>query len=99
MEAEEDGGSSSTSTSSEQSSLWDENKRLRSENGLLSSELVSMKRKCQELHDLLAAYAKSDGEEKVERRHKNPLMLFGVRLEVLPCMSEFKIPLNSNCQV
>ncbi|KAJ8437054.1 hypothetical protein Cgig2_025901 [Carnegiea gigantea] len=81
----------STSTSSSSSSdnqqqrqltminiLVDENKRLKRENGVLSSELTSMKRKCQDLLELVSAYV---GREQGEREEKR-LKLFGVRLEV-----------------
>ncbi|XP_068661142.1 heat stress transcription factor B-3 [Aristolochia californica] len=72
---DEDKESSSTSGSSDHNSLWDENKRLKRENGVLSSELVGMKRKCKDLLDLLAGYAKHD----VAVEDEGP-KLFGVRL-------------------
>ena len=58
----------------------DENKRLKQENGVLNSELDSMKRKCKELLDLVAKYAHSNKEED-EDEDERP-MLFGVRLQV-----------------
>lgn len=69
--------SSSTSSSSGFNTLMDENKRLKKENGVLSSELMGMKRKCKELLDLVAKYAQF---EKEKENHA-PLKLFGVRLE------------------
>ncbi|KAA8517126.1 hypothetical protein F0562_017419 [Nyssa sinensis] len=78
-EFDEDQRSSSTSSSSEYSSLVDENKRLRKENGVLNSELSSMKKKCKELLDLVAMYGNL--EKKEEEEDERP-MLFGVRLEV-----------------
>lgn len=75
---EEDQRSSSTSSSSGYSSLVDENKRLKKENGVLCSELTSMKNKCRELLDLVAIYAGPEKEEEGDERPK----LFGVRLEV-----------------
>ncbi|KAJ6921831.1 heat stress transcription factor B-3 [Populus alba x Populus x berolinensis] len=77
QEFEEDQRSSSTLSSSEYTSLVDENKRLKKENGVLSTELTSMKRKCKELLDLVAKSAHLEKEEEDERPK-----LFGVRLEV-----------------
>ncbi|KAA8518160.1 hypothetical protein F0562_015634 [Nyssa sinensis] len=77
-ESDEDQRSSSTSSSSGHSSLADENKRLKKENGVLSFELSSMKNKCKELLDLVAMYAKSEKKEEEDERPK----LFGVRLDV-----------------
>lgn len=74
--SEEDQRSSSTSSSSGYSTLVDENKRLRRENGELNSELAAMKRKCRDLLELVAKHAKKN-EEEDERP-----MLFGVRLDV-----------------
>ncbi|XP_034693026.1 heat stress transcription factor B-3 [Vitis riparia] len=78
QELEEDQRSSSTSSSSGYSSLVDENKRLKKENGVLCSELTSMKNKCKELLDLVAMHAGPEKEEEDDERPK----LFGVRLEV-----------------
>nr|ALV82484.1 transcription factor HsfB3a [Vitis pseudoreticulata] len=78
QELEEDLRSSSTSSSSGYSSLVDENKRLKKENGVLCSELTSMKNKCKELLDLVAMHAGAEKEEEDDERPK----LFGVRLEV-----------------
>ncbi|KAG9457386.1 hypothetical protein H6P81_001894 [Aristolochia fimbriata] len=71
--------SSSTSGNSwdHHGSLWDENKRLKRENGVLSSELVGMKKKCKELLDLVAVYAKRDD---VGAGEDDGPKLFGVRL-------------------
>ncbi|XP_065857718.1 heat stress transcription factor B-3 [Euphorbia lathyris] len=77
-ELDEDQRSSSTSSSSEYSTLMDENKRLKKENGVLNSELTSMKRKCKELLDLVANYTHLEKDEDNDERPK----LFGVRLEV-----------------
>lgn len=74
---DEDQRSSSTSSSSGYGSLIDENKRLKKENVVLNSDLLSMKRRCKELLDLVAKFAHSDKDEKDERPK-----LFGVRLEV-----------------
>ncbi|GAV79917.1 HSF_DNA-bind domain-containing protein [Cephalotus follicularis] len=78
---DEDQRSSSTSSSSEYSTLMDENKRLKKENGALCSQLTSMKRKCKELLQLVAKYGhlkKQDDDDDDDQRPK----LFGVRLEV-----------------
>lgn len=66
---DEDQRSSSTSSSSEYSSLIDENKRLRKENGALSSELLSTKNKCRELLDLVCKYAMIDDRSSLNRRY------------------------------
>lgn len=84
-DADEDQRSSSTSSSSEYITLVDENKRLKEENGVLNSELSTMKRKCRDLLDLVSMYAtaaSSEEEEEEEVQRPPPLMLFGVRLEV-----------------
>ncbi|BFG38055.1 hypothetical protein CerSpe_243290 [Prunus speciosa] len=78
---EDQRSNSSTSSSSDYSSLVDENKRLKQENGVLSSELTSMKRKCKELLDLVAKYGDSTEKEEEENSERVP-KLFGVRLEV-----------------
>ncbi|XP_057535195.1 heat stress transcription factor B-3 [Amaranthus tricolor] len=87
---DEDQRSSSSSSSSEFNNLVHENKRLKEENGVLSSELTTMKNKCKELFDLVAIYANrkenchnnnddnDDNDDKCERQ----LKLFGVKLEV-----------------
>lgn len=87
--SDEDQRSSSTSSSSEYSNLIHENKRLKKENGALSSELTGMKYKCKELLELVAKYTRhedGDGEEEEEEKGNNNggegLKLFGVRLEV-----------------
>nr|APD25541.1 heat shock factor B3 [Rhododendron calophytum] len=83
-ESDEDQSPSSTSSSSGYSSLMDENKRLKRENGVLSTELSSMRRKCKELLDLVAMYAtaSSEREEEEEDSDDERPKLFGVRLEV-----------------
>ncbi|KDP26070.1 hypothetical protein JCGZ_21103 [Jatropha curcas] len=80
QESDEDQRSSSTSSSSEYGVLVDENKRLKKENKVLSSELTDMKRKCKELLDLVAKYTRFEKEEE-EEEDASP-KLFGVRLEV-----------------
>lgn len=76
-EDQEQRSSSTNSSLSGYNSLIDENKRLKQENGVLNSELGSMKRKCKELLDLVAKYSNLEKEEEEERPK-----LFGVRLEV-----------------
>lgn len=76
--SDEDQRSSSTSSSSGYSNLVDENKRLKKENGVLSTELSSMKNKCKELLDLVAKYAHLEKQREDNHAPK----LFGVRLEV-----------------
>ncbi|KAK6149138.1 hypothetical protein DH2020_016663 [Rehmannia glutinosa] len=83
---DEDRRSSSTSSSSEFTILIDENKRLKKENGVLNSELAIMKKKCNELLDLVAMYGENSSEkeeivEEESKMNKGP-KLFGVRLEV-----------------
>ncbi|XP_010672866.1 heat stress transcription factor B-3 [Beta vulgaris subsp. vulgaris] len=82
---DEDQRSSSTSSSSELNILVDENKRLKMENGVLSSELTTMKNKCNELLGLVAIYAnrkeENDDDDDDDNYKKQP-KLFGVRLEV-----------------
>ncbi|XP_016479025.1 heat stress transcription factor B-3-like [Nicotiana tabacum] len=73
--------SSSTSSSSEFTILVDENKRLKMENGVLSSELSVMKNKCKELIDIVTIFAKNPEKEEKKQQDERP-MLFGVRLEV-----------------
>ncbi|KAF9593698.1 hypothetical protein IFM89_024636 [Coptis chinensis] len=63
---------SSSSSSSGYNSLLGENKRLKKENGVLLSELTSMKNKCKELIDLVAVYTNMEQDESPK--------LFGVRL-------------------
>ncbi|XP_022873469.1 heat stress transcription factor B-3-like, partial [Olea europaea var. sylvestris] len=83
---DEDQRSSSTSSSSEYSTLVDENRRLKNENGVLNSELSIMKKKCKELLDLVTMYggnSEKDAEEEEENvRDDVGPKLFGVRLEV-----------------
>ncbi|CAK9319524.1 unnamed protein product [Citrullus colocynthis] len=74
---EDQRSSSSNSSSSQYNTLMDENKRLKKENGALSSELVSMKNKCRELFDLVAKHENISKKEEEDERPK----LFGVRLE------------------
>ena len=79
QDSDEDQRSSSTSSSLGYTTLVDENKRLKKENGVLSSELTTMKRKCRELLDLVGKY--SHAKEEEEEEDERP-MLFGVRLDV-----------------
>ncbi|XP_038906335.1 heat stress transcription factor B-3-like [Benincasa hispida] len=84
----EDQRSPSTSSSSDDqyTTLVDENKRLKKENGVLSFELTNMKKKCRELLDLVAWYefAIINGNEKEgdDILRKPNMKLFGVKLEV-----------------
>ncbi|XP_022743475.1 heat stress transcription factor B-3-like [Durio zibethinus] len=83
QESDEDQRSSSTFSSSGYNILVDENKRLRQENGVLSSEVTSMKRKCRDLLDLVAKYEQFEKEEDDDDHDDNDSpKLFGVRLEV-----------------
>ncbi|MED6169548.1 hypothetical protein PIB30_022333 [Stylosanthes scabra] len=85
QDSDEDQRSSSTSSSSGYTTLVDENKRLKKENGVLTSELTTMKRKCRELLDLVAKYSKAnekEDEEDEEEDEGGRPMLFGVRLDV-----------------
>ncbi|KAL5995239.1 hypothetical protein ACLOJK_025297 [Asimina triloba] len=85
---DDDRGSSSTSSSAgAHESVYDENKRLKRENGELCVELVNMKNKCKELLDLVVdVHAKSskdsvlvvEDDDDDDERPK----LFGVRLDV-----------------
>lgn len=92
---DEDQRSSSASSLSEYSNLVDENKRLKKENGALSSELLSMKNRCKELLDLVSKYAVDNHnlhhnragegsiiteEEGGDREEEKGPKLFGVRL-------------------
>ncbi|KAF6140764.1 hypothetical protein GIB67_035191 [Kingdonia uniflora] len=79
QEADEDQDSSSNSSSSGYSTLLDENKRLKMENGVLSSELSNMKIKCKKLFDMVTIHTNS--ENITEDDDKAP-RLFGVRLDV-----------------
>ncbi|XP_028761528.1 heat stress transcription factor B-3-like [Neltuma alba] len=88
--SEEDQRSSSTSSSSGYSTLVDENKRLKRENGALNSELTAMKRKCKDLLELVAKHAK-----KTEQEDERP-MLFGVRLDVNQGQRDLKTETNNN---
>ncbi|KAG6640938.1 hypothetical protein I3843_09G039200 [Carya illinoinensis] len=78
---DEDQRSSSTSSSSGFGTLVDENKRLKKANVDLNSELISMKKKCKELLDLVAKYTHSEKEDDDQLEDERP-KLFGVRLEV-----------------
>lgn len=73
--------STSSSSSSEYNSLIDENKRLKMENEVLSSELSTINKKCKELIDIVAMLAENSEEEEEGQQDERP-MLFGVRLEV-----------------
>lgn len=81
----EDQRSSSTSTSSGYTALVQENKRLKQENGVLTSELLVMKNKCKQLLDLVSMYStsslKKETEEDKDDGNQRP-KLFGVRLDV-----------------
>ncbi|KAK4759443.1 hypothetical protein SAY87_022574 [Trapa incisa] len=84
--------SSSTTSSSDYSSLIDENRRLREENKTLRSEILSTKNKCMELVNVVSKYAPIDdhslnrydleeaGGDGDGDGEENGLKLFGVRL-------------------
>ncbi|XP_010269762.1 PREDICTED: heat stress transcription factor B-3-like [Nelumbo nucifera] len=78
QESDEERGSTSTSSSSGHGSLFDENKRLKRENDMLNSELVSVKKRCKELLDMVARGTSSPENTEEDERPK----LFGVRLGV-----------------
>ncbi|GER25861.1 heat Stress Transcription Factor family protein [Striga asiatica] len=80
-----DRSTSSTSSSSGFTTLADENKRLKQENGVLRNELEIMKRKSKELFDLVAIYNIGDIEREahkhmVNREKREGPKLFGVSL-------------------
>lgn len=77
-ESDED-HSSTNSLSFGYNILVDENDKLKKENKVLCSELLSMKKKCKELIDLVSTYSSSSKKEDEEDRRPK---LFGVRLEV-----------------
>lgn len=95
INGDEDHRSPSTSSSSGYSGLIDENRRLREENGALSSELLSTKKRCKDLLRLVSKYAMinnhslkrsstsgvstGDEEEGEDREERGP-KLFAVRL-------------------
>ncbi|KAK4755396.1 hypothetical protein SAY87_009153 [Trapa incisa] len=72
--------SPSTTSSSDYSSLVDENRRLREENKALRWEILSMKSKCEELLHLVSNYAAIDENGGKADRKENGPKLFGVRL-------------------
>ncbi|PIN24568.1 hypothetical protein CDL12_02684 [Handroanthus impetiginosus] len=79
----EDQRSSSIASSSEFTTLIDENKKLKLKNGALNSELATMKKKCKELLDLVAIYGGNlEKEESVEEENNEGPKLFGVRLGI-----------------
>ncbi|KAG6413656.1 hypothetical protein SASPL_126370 [Salvia splendens] len=67
-----------STSSSEITSLVDENRRLKRENDALSSELAVVKRKCQKLVDMVAV----EREKRPTEDGGRGLKLFGVRMEV-----------------
>lgn len=71
---------SSTSSSSGYTSLVDENKRLKEENWVLSSELSNLKNKCKELLDMVAVYTKKENLDDNDEKYEGP-KLFGVKLQ------------------
>ncbi|KAK4392469.1 Heat stress transcription factor B-3 [Sesamum angolense] len=91
IEEDDQKSSSSTSSSSELATLIHDNKRLKQENGFLSSELAVMKKRCKGLVDLAAIYGGDldredqrgvDDELEVEETCSEGPKLFGVRLEL-----------------
>ncbi|KAJ4971874.1 hypothetical protein NE237_004973 [Protea cynaroides] len=95
QESDDEQGSTSSSSSSDYSNLCNENKRLKMENGALTSELVNMKKKCQGLLDLVAVFT---GSENVIEEDKRP-KLFGVRLEVPVEGKRKRLEVNENLQI
>ncbi|KAG6411048.1 hypothetical protein SASPL_129122 [Salvia splendens] len=91
-----------STSSSEITSLVDENMRLKRENDALSSELAMVKRKCQKLVDMVAVC----GESRL-KREKRPtedggrgLKLFGVRMEVGREREEMKrVLVSQSCKI
>ncbi|XP_010505955.1 PREDICTED: heat stress transcription factor B-3-like [Camelina sativa] len=79
----EDQRSSSTSSSFVYTALLDENKCLKNENELLSSELGKTKKKCKQLMELVERYRGEDEDETDEDANEEDdgLKLFGVKLE------------------
>ncbi|KAL1206869.1 Heat stress transcription factor B-3 [Cardamine amara subsp. amara] len=80
----EDQRSSSTSSSCVYSALLDENKCLKNENELLSSELGKTKKKCKQLMELVERYKGEDEENENNDDYSEEddgLKLFGVKLE------------------
>lgn len=88
IEEDDQKSSSSTSSSSELATLILDNKRLKQENGFLSSELAVMKKRCKGLVDLAAIYGghleREDqrGVDELEETCSEGPKLFGVRLEL-----------------
>ncbi|OIW21922.1 hypothetical protein TanjilG_14758 [Lupinus angustifolius] len=88
-DSDEDQRSASTSSCCGYTTLIDENKRLKKENGVLNSELTSMKNKCRELLHLVAKYNNNSNDDdsyngkKKEKKEDERTMLFGVRLDVV----------------
>ncbi|KAK7355186.1 hypothetical protein VNO80_14434 [Phaseolus coccineus] len=76
QDSDEDQRSLVSAFSSNYAVLMDQNKRLKKENGVLQSELTTMKRKCRDLLDLVTKYSCAM-EERVDEK---PLS-FRVRLE------------------
>ncbi|XP_010508689.1 PREDICTED: heat stress transcription factor B-3-like [Camelina sativa] len=80
----EDQRSSSTSSSFVYTALLDENKCLKNENELLSSELGKTKKKCKQLMELVERYRGEDDEDETDEdanEEDDGLKLFGVKLE------------------
>lgn len=80
----EDQRSSSSSSSFVYTALLDENKCLKNENELLSSELGKTKKKCKQLMELVERYKgeEEDGTDDEDGNEEDDgLKLFGVKLE------------------
>ncbi|KAL8095378.1 heat stress transcription factor B-3-like [Apium graveolens] len=73
--------SSSTSSSSGYTNLVDENKRLKEQNGVLSSELSTLKSKCKELLNMVAIYTKKENLDNDDDEKDEGPKLFGVKLQ------------------
>ncbi|KAF5201593.1 Heat stress transcription factor b-3 [Thalictrum thalictroides] len=82
VDQESSSTSSSSSSRSRSNSLLEENKRLKRENEVLTSELTSMKNKCNELLKLVAVNTNMEQQDDTNMNHDQSPMLFGVRLNV-----------------
>ncbi|CAA0812763.1 Heat stress transcription factor B-3 [Striga hermonthica] len=93
---------STTSSLSGFTTLADENKRLKQENGVLRKELEIVKRKSKELLDLVAIYNVGDMEREahknmVDREKREGPKLFGVTL--LLEVDEGKMEVNNKRKI
>ncbi|PIA48345.1 hypothetical protein AQUCO_01400743v1 [Aquilegia coerulea] len=79
-EVDQESSSTSSSSSSRSNSLLEENKRLKRKNEVLTSELTSMKNKCNELLKLVTHNTNME-QDDTNMDHDQSPMLFGVRLK------------------